>query len=270
MKRKTIVIKQGGSSLELKETQRELASLVHGLRAAGHRVVVVHGGGPAINRGLMERRISWTFVDGQRRTSPEMMEVIEQVLARDINGMVVRGLEASGIGAVGLSGAAGILRCELASENLGLVGQVQDVEPGAILGALKCGAVPVVAPLGVGPCGERLNVNADWAAARIAVALSADELVFLTDQDGVLGPTGRLVARATPADLLGSVEGGSISGGMRTKVLAMIDALESGVARVRVLNARQASRILARCAVGTTLARPKIYPTFKEANVYAS
>lgn len=268
--KKTIVIKQGGSSLELQESQQELVCLVQGLRATGHRVVIVHGGGPAINRGLSDRGISWTFVNGQRRTTPEMMEVIEDVLAREINGLLVGSLALGGIPAQGLSGGEGILRCIRSHLALGLVGTVQEVELAPILRVLKQGKVPVIAPLGSGTEGEKLNVNADWAAARVAIALQADELIFLTDQDGVLGPSGELIARATPHELESRIAEGSISGGMRTKTLAMIDALESGVGRVRVLNAKHARRILARARIGTTLSRPASQQPTRGMNAYAS
>jgi acetylglutamate kinase len=263
MMKKTIVIKLGGSSLASERTLGELSQLISGYRARGKNVVVVHGGGPAINEELTKRAITWTFVNGQRRTTPEMIEVIDEVLASYVNSAVVGNLKADGIPASGLSGAAHeILVCTQMNEELGLVGEVETVQPRAIETALREGLVPVVAPIGFGPCADgapamKFNVNADWAATKIAIALGAEKLIFLTDQNGVLDEKRALVSRATPFDLKEMIGTGVVSGGMCTKVLAMILALESGVGQVRVLNAGAASAMLERKKIGTTLAFDK-------------
>ncbi|RYZ77345.1 MAG: acetylglutamate kinase [Proteobacteria bacterium] len=258
--RKAIVIKLGGSSLASESTLDELSRLISGYRARGKNVVVVHGGGPAINEELTQRGITWSFVNGQRVTTPEMIEVIDEVLGSYVNSAVVGNLKADGIPATGLSGANHeILSCSQLNEELGLVGQVDEVDAAAIVAALKNGRVPVIAPIGFANCDDggsqkKFNVNADWAATKIAIALRAEKLIFLTDQNGVLDGKRDLVSRATPYDLKEMIGTGVVSGGMCTKVLAMIVALESGVSQVRVLNAGAASRMLDRKKIGTTLA----------------
>lgn len=258
--KKAIVIKLGGSSLASESTLDELSRLISGYRARGKNVVVVHGGGPAINEELTKRGITWSFVNGQRVTTPEMIEVIDEVLGSYVNSAVVGNLREDGIPAIGLSGADHeILFCSQMNEELGLVGQVEEVNTASIVAALKNGRVPVVAPIGFaafddgGPV-NKFNVNADWAATKIAIALNAEKLIFLTDQNGVLDGKRDLVTRATPFDLKEMIGTGVVSGGMCTKVLAMIVALESGVGQVRVLNAGAASRMLERKKIGTTLA----------------
>ncbi len=248
---KTIVIKLGGSALE--NSLQELAVTVRGYRERGHHVVLVHGGGPAINKELTARGITWTFVNGQRRTTPEMMGVIEEVLAGRVNAMVVSSLQEAGLPACGLSGGD-FMFCQQANEDLGLVGQVETVACEAINEALVRGDIPVIAPIGRGyDATTRFNVNADWAATQIAIALRADQLTFLTDQNGILDGDGSLVKKANPTQLNAMIDSGVVSGGMCTKVLAMIAAVQHGVAEVRVLNAARSSGILGRTKVGTIL-----------------
>lgn len=250
-KHKVIVIKLGGSALE--SSLDELKTTVEGLKSKGHRVVLVHGGGPAINKELTARGITWTFVNGQRRTTPEMMSVIEDVLAGTVNAMVVDALNQAGLKATGLSGGQ-FLFCRQQNQELGLVGQVEVVATEAINEALANGEIPVVAPIGRGyDMTTRYNVNADWAATQIAIALRADELTFLTDQNGILDGDGALVKKAAPELLEGMIASGVVSGGMCTKVLAMISAVRHGVAQVRVLNAAKSSVTLGRRRIGTIL-----------------
>lgn len=274
---KTVVIKLGGSSLQNDATLTELSRVVTGYRARAYKVVLVHGGGPAINAELRAQDIDWTFVNGQRRTTAEMMNVIDDVLAQKVNGAVVESLRLGGLPARGLSGADhAILHCSQLSTELGLVGQVDHVATEAINEALTRGEIPVIAPIGLGLESldpearevdgveayaaramaihrQRYNINADWAATKIAIALRAEKLIFLTDQNGILNEKRELVKKATPPVLSGMIESGVVSGGMCTKVLAMMAALEQGVAQVRVLNASASSGILGRTRVGTTL-----------------
>lgn len=276
-----VVIKLGGSSLQNESTLGELSRVVTGYRARGYKVVLVHGGGPAINAELRRQNIEWTFVNGQRRTTPEMMNVIDETLATVVNGSVVASLHAAGVRARGLSGAAhAILHCSQLSKDLGLVGSVDHVATEAINAVLAAGEVPVIAPIGLG-CGsldpenlelgdtqgyavramkvsrQRFNVNADWAATKIAIALRAEKLIFLTDQNGILDEKRQPLKTATPPVLHHMIEAGVVSGGMCTKVLAMMAALEQGVAQVRVLNASVSSGILGRSRVGTVLTPAK-------------
>jgi acetylglutamate kinase len=255
MKKQTVVIKLGGSSLHNLKTLHELVLLVRGYREENFDVVVVHGGGPAINQALTERGITWQFIQGQRQTTPEMMEVIEEVLAGTVNTMVVNALQAANLAAAGLSGAQGILFCTQASSELMQVGKIENVAVEPILQALSQAdqPVPVIAPIGRGAGGELYNINADWAAAKIAVALQAEKLVFLTDQNGVLDENRQLVHQASPEKFHQMIAEGTIVGGMYTKVMTMMTALEAGVPQVRVLNAQVASLLLSTEDVGTLL-----------------
>jgi len=251
-----IVIKLGGSSLQNSETVLQLAALVRGYQKRRYRVVLVHGGGPAINAELTRQNIQWQFINGQRQTTPEMMSVIDDVLANKVNGQLVGDLRKSGVSAVGLSGAASeILFCSQATEELMCVGQVEQVNSEGIKEILNQfgGKVPVIAPIGFGAKGERYNINADWAACQIAVALDAKKLVFLTDQNGILDKNKKLVSRANSVMVNDMITDGTIYGGMFTKVKAMMTALQAGVKSVSVLNAADAAKALLAEAVGTVL-----------------
>ncbi|HEX4923071.1 MAG TPA: acetylglutamate kinase [Bdellovibrionales bacterium] len=260
-----IVIKLGGSALGDAATLGELVKTVRGYRRRGYHVAVVHGGGPAINEALKARGIAWTFINGQRQTTPEMIEVIDEVLSKQVNGRVVEALRAGGIPATGLSGADGILNCVQANAELMQVGLVESVDTSAIENAWAAGfandetgrtydaPVPVIAPVGVGARGEKYNVNADWAATKIAAALQAERLLFLTDQKGILDRNKKPLRSATPEVIHQMIQDGDISGGMCTKVLAMMSALNHGVEQVRVLHAAHASKVLTAVKAGTLL-----------------
>ncbi|MES2854353.1 MAG: acetylglutamate kinase [Bdellovibrionota bacterium] len=258
--KKRIVIKLGGSSLQNASTLDQLRVIVRGYRNRNYDVVLVHGGGPAINIELQARGIGWKFIDGQRQTTPEMISVIEDVLAGQVNSSVVDSLNEAGISAVGLSGAKDeILFCTQLNEELGQVGSVEAVDIASIEAALSGAGLPtpVIAPIGFGLNGEKFNINADWAATKIAIALKAEKLIFLTDQNGILDRERKPVRNAVPAQIFEMIEDGTISGGMCTKVLAMMTALDSGVGQVRVLNASDSSRVFSRAKVGTLLAYAK-------------
>lgn len=265
MMRKIIVIKLGGSSLHNLGTLQELVSLTLGYRKMKYNVVLVHGGGPAINQELTSRGIEWKFINGQRQTTPEMMNIIEDVLVNKVNSMLVSNLLAAGIPAAGISGAnANTLFCSQANSELMQVGKVEAVNTKTIEKclSLKPSTTPVIAPIGIGAGGEKYNINADWAAAKIAIALNAEQLVFLTDQNGILDRDRELVSHATPVQIYKMIEEGVISGGMYTKVITMMSALNAGVQKIRVLNANAASGILnphRGPAIGTLLAQNPVH-----------
>lgn len=251
-----IVTKLGGSALQNPETVLQLAELVRGYQKRRYQVVVVHGGGPAINAELTKRGITWQFINGQRQTTPEMMAVVNHVLAGVVNSELVTRLQAAEVFATGLSAAdEKILFCTQANAELMQVGQVESVDVAAIEKALanSIDRVPVIAPIGYGAHDEKYNINADWAATKIAMALSAKKLIFLTDQLGILDAKKELVKRATPKKIDKMIKDGTISGGMFTKVQAMMTALDAGVKQVRVLHASLAASALNPETVGTIL-----------------
>ncbi|MBY0452431.1 MAG: acetylglutamate kinase [Bdellovibrionaceae bacterium] len=254
--KKRIVIKLGGASLQNGATLHQLTLLVAGYRTQGYDIVVVHGGGPAINQELTARGIEWKFINGQRQTTAQMIGVIESVLAGKINAEVVQTLNAAGIQAAGLSGAtADTLLCTQVNAELQQVGEVQKVNVQHIesLLALGGGTVVVLAPIGIGAEGEKYNINADWAAAKTAIALKAERLVFLTDQAGVLGANKQVVPQLTATVAEKLIADGTISGGMYTKVMTMLNAVQRGVGSVCVLNATAATTLLSTDFKGTTV-----------------
>ena len=251
---KRVVLKLGGSSLQDPTTLRKVLETIRGYRKYDYSVVLVHGGGPIINDELTKRGISWTFINGQRKTTPEMMTVIEEVLVNRVNRQLVEDLNQARIPAVGFSGAEGeTLFCEQANPELEMVGRVTQVNTLWIerLLAATGAVVPVIAPIGIGKNKERYNINADWAASKLASALKAEKLIFLTDQKGILGADGNLIATAGPQDLGQLVETKVVTGGMYTKVLTVMEALNSGVPQVRVMSGKESENGLWSDYIGT-------------------
>lgn len=255
MMKPIVVIKLGGASLQNPTTLNELTGLVQGYQNQ-FSVVLVHGGGPAINKELTARGIEWKFINGQRQTTPEMMGVIDEVLSIQVNVQIVNTLKSADLNAVGMSGAKEqILFCKHSLPELMQVGSITHVNTEKILNAISSTPtqIPVIAPIGVNESGEKFNINADWAATQIAIALKAEKLMFLTDQDGILDENKKLIQAAAPNVIYGMIETGVISGGMQTKVLAMISAIEAGVGHVHVLNAGKARQLLQKNQTGTLL-----------------
>lgn len=212
----TTVVKVGGASADP-------GRLVAGLTAGGVEVVVVHGGGPQISQACREAGLEPRFVDGQRVTDADVLEVVERVLAGQ-NDRLVEHLRAAGVEAVGVSGL--VTAAPAADRRLGLVGEVAGVDAGPLRELLADGCVPVVNPF------AGLNLNADHAAAAVAIAVGADELAFLSDVPGVLTADGsvmRTIAAGSSSELLAA---GTIGGGMVPKLTAAGAALRGGVWRV--------------------------------------
>lgn len=234
------VVKIGGRGLIDEISLNRVAADLRRIRSLGVRVALVHGGGPAINEELARRGITWTFHEGQRVTSDEMMGVIEMVLRGSMNPKVVRACKAVGVDAIGISGVdGGTFLCSRLDERLGRVGQIDRVQTKWVESIARQGAVPVVAPIGIGHDGRAFNINADWAAAKLATALRAKSLVFLTDQDGILDSEGQLIESLNDAALADLIEGGVVTGGMLAKVRTIRHALGEGICDVRVANANR-------------------------------
>src|SRR5918912_166866 len=230
----TLVIKLGGATFDGPGAPlEEVAALVR----AGMRVVLVHGGGPLITQWLERRGVPTQFQDGVRVTDEPALEVATMVLRGLVNTGVVAGLARHGVSAMGLSGAdGGLLRARRRPE-LGLVGEVEQVDAGELQLLLDRGVVPVIAPLGLDAEGSLLNINADMAAAAIAAALGADAALFLTDVPGVCDVNGVAMPHLDRAEVERLIAGGVISGGMIPKVRACLDALR-GARLAAVLDGR--------------------------------
>ncbi|PWU22370.1 MAG: acetylglutamate kinase [Bdellovibrio sp.] len=258
MNPKRLLLKVGGSALRDGSVLTVVGSAIAELRHAGHEILVVHGGGPAINQELERRGISWQFIDGQRVTTPEMMDVIEMVLCGRVNRQLVRKLALSGFDCVGFAGTdAGLLSCVPASAQLGRVGQVEHVNSSVLAAWLtdNVGGVPIIAPVGLGADGECYNINADWAASQIAVAVKCQSLIFLTDQEGIWDENRRVREQLTAQQVQGLIEREIARDGMKVKCRAILHALHSGVEMVRVMEASSCLQGLRNPAIGTRCVR---------------
>lgn len=241
MRSSRVLIKLGGAALKDDSVLATVTEALHQYRKYGYQPILVHGGGPAINAELTRRGISWSFVKGQRVTTPEMMDVIEGTLCGQINRKLTRHFIGGGLPAFGFSGADGkTLLCSPASQELGRVGLVQSVDTRYVEGLLSIpmAPLPVIAPIGIGGEGESYNLNADWAASRLAQALGCKYLIFLTDQKGILGQDGRLLSKIRHDDLQTLVDNDVVTDGMLTKTLSVISALQGGVSAVRIMDAK--------------------------------
>ncbi len=242
MRTPRVLIKIGGAALSDSSALENVTHVVRAYREKGSDVVLVHGGGPAINEELRRKGIEWTFVNGQRVTTPLMMKTIEDTLCGHVNGQIVRHFGVEGLGAIGFSGADHrTLICSPQAPELGLVGKIEEVNTAWIeeILSLPSRLLPVIAPIGVGARGETYNINADRAAAFLAVGLKVDELVFLTDQPGIIDEEGQVIPVVDREGLQNLMEAQIVTGGMLAKTQAIVHALNSGVVSVKVTNARQ-------------------------------
>jgi acetylglutamate kinase len=241
-----VLIKLGGSALQEPQVVRQIAEDIALLRNVGIELILVHGGGPRITKELALHGIQSEFVEGQRVTKPEAMAVVEMVLAGSVNKEIVRTLNEWGVPAFGLSGVDGkLLQCKIARPELGLVGEIKHVDPSWIDAILQHqSGVPVIAPIGFGPEGQALNINADMAAAQIAAAMGIKKLIFLTDQDGIWNAEKKVVSELDAGELQGMIEGKVVEGGMLIKARAILLALDQGVTTVHVLNAKRPRAII--------------------------
>ena len=265
MKPSKVVIKLGGASLQDEAVLNTFTSALKEYRKYGYQVVVVHGGGPAINQELTKKHIQWNFYQGQRITTPEMIGVIEDVLHNKVNKQLVDHLNLEGVPAIGISGAEdNLLFCTQTSEKLGLVGSIETVNTKEIEKTMESG-VPVISTIGVGKKGEKYNINADWAASRIAQALKAKYLIFLTDQKGILNERTELIPELSISGLYTLIEDEIVQGGMLTKTKTILSALETGVKAVRVMNGKDCVKGLWSNHVGTwCLSESTPEPSFQE------
>jgi acetylglutamate kinase len=250
---RTVVVKYGGNAMLSPELQTAFAEDVVFLRYAGVRVVVVHGGGPQITAHLDRLGVASEFRGGFRVTTPETMQVVRMVLVGQVNSDVVGTINAHGPFAVGLSGEdAHLFTAERRDVHVdgepmdvGLVGEVVDVQPAILHALLDEGKVPVVATVARGAEGEVYNVNADTAAAAVAVALQAEKLVVLTDVEGLYAdwPSSDEVISSLTADELEQLLP-DLSSGMVPKMEACLRAVRGGVPRAHVLDGRVAHSLL--------------------------
>jgi acetylglutamate kinase len=253
------VVKLGGSLLEERSLRVKALGAIAARWTAGKKIVVVHGGGKRIDASLQALKIPKKTYRGLRITDPETLDVVVSVLSGVVNKSLIAELRSLGILAAGLSGADGdTLWAEfhprIDGVDFGFVGRVTYSNPTLLSAVLGAGLLPVVASVALGREGTLLNVNADSAAAALASALRAETLVFLTDVAGLLDADEKLVPTLDPATAWSLIRSGAVGGGMRPKLLACLDAVHAGVARVVIAGPESHSSALADGTGGTCLA----------------
>lgn len=246
---KTIVVKYGGNAMVSDELRTAVISDIVLLSLIGVRVVVVHGGGPEISAMLKKIGKESKFVDGLRVTDGETMDIVQQVLCGKVNKDLVATLNRTGGKAIGLCGMdGGLFQAVKLDEKYGQVGAITRVEPGAVQDCLNAGYVPVVSTVAQGTDENMAyNVNADTAAAKLAIALGAEKLILLTDVRGLLRDPkdeNTLIPTLHPSDVPGLVKDGVIQGGMIPKVDCCVEAVRSGVRGAHILDGRIPHSIL--------------------------
>lgn len=245
------VIKLGGAALSHPDSIKNLAEAIVLLKEQGEQVVVVHGGGPMINKRLTEKQISWSFFEGQRVTTSEMMGVIESALG-EVNHMICEVFNFYGIKNIGIPGnTKEMFFCRQMNPQLGQVGEVIQVKDHVVQEALQMGFVPVIAPIGVDQNGISYNINADWGASALAATLKSKVLIFATDQRGILDVNGLPYDSLTLAQLRVLMERGGVTGGMLAKSRSIESALTHGVGKVCVTHALEMKDLIETKSGGT-------------------
>lgn len=255
----TVVIKYGGHAMVDEELKRNFALDIILMKYIGINPVIVHGGGPQINRFLEKMQVTPSYVQGMRVTDGETMDVVEMVLVGKVNKEIVGLINHCGGKAVGLSGRDGDLvqarkltlhaKPEGADRppeliDLGRVGEVTKINPEILSTLDQQDFIPVIAPVGVGEDGQAFNINADLVAGAIAAELNAVKLVLLTDVEGVKGEDGQLISTIRSEEVDGLIGSEVISGGMIPKVNCCRSSLERGVGKAHIIDGRQEHAIL--------------------------
>ncbi len=256
---KTVVIKYGGHAMADEELKRNFALDVILMKYIGLNPVIVHGGGPQINRFLEKMQVTPSYIQGMRVTDGETMDVVEMVLVGKVNKEIVGLINHCGGKAVGLSGRDGDLvqarkmRIHSKSDDanrppelidLGRVGEVTRINPDILQTLDSRDFIPVIAPVGVGEDGQAFNINADLVAGAIAAELGAVKLVLLTDVEGVKNSKGDLLSTIRRREIEALIEQGIIGGGMIPKVRCCQSALDGGVTKTHIIDGRQEHAIL--------------------------
>jgi acetylglutamate kinase len=231
LKRKVFVVKLGGSTLQAQRAVLQDSIWLHTL---GVKVVLVHGGGPAITAWLQKLHIPTRFEQGLRVTDAQTLDVVRMVLCGQINQELVMQASAMGGNVVGLSGTdSKMVQAHIANERLGLVGDIDTINVNLVSHLIDLGYLPIIAPLGMGPEGTCLNINADLVASHLAGALDAERLIFLSDVNGLRGADGAHLSEINKEQALTFIKDGTIYGGMIPKITACITAL-ANVSRVHI------------------------------------
>ena len=248
---KTFVIKYGGSAQVKEELKESFAKDIVTINYIGIKTTIVHGGGPKISATMEKMGKKPKFVQGQRVTDRETMDIVEMVLGGLVNKEIVSLINSHGGKAAGLSGKdGGLLKAKKKLfkkhaetgvdevTDIGFVGEVTRVDPQILISLEKDGFIPVISPVGVGTKGETLNINADYVAASIASALKAEKLILLTDVPGIMDKNNKIISTLTKKNIKKYIKDGTITGGMLPKVKACLKAIEGGVSKTHIIDGR--------------------------------
>ncbi len=247
-----IVFKCGGSSVD--DLSEEFFNNIRSLQKQGIKPVIVHGGGPAIKENLSKLNIDFEFVDGLRKTTQEIIDVVEMVLSGSVNSSLTRRFNQANLNALGISGTDNnlITAKPIDYEKYGLVGEVDEVNVKLLKVLLKEDYIPVISPLAVDKLGNRYNINADTAAGAVAKALEAEQLIFVTDVAGIL-KNDELLSEVTIDEIEQLISEEIIYGGMIPKVKAALNGLEGNVNQVRIVNGKKSVLTKDNHLLGTTI-----------------
>jgi len=235
---KTVVIKYGGSAMEDEALQQSVATDIVLLKVVGLNPIVVHGGGKAITSWLDKVNIKTEFIDGQRVTTKESMELIEMVLAGKVNKTFVNMINKAGGKAVGLCGKdAGLIKAKQSkNKKLGYVGEITDINSDILKILEQNDFIPVISTTGTDKDGVSYNINADYAASEIAIKLKAEKFILLSNVDGVLDKSGNMIKQISHTDIQNKIKDGTITAGMIPKVESAIKAVENGVKNSHIIS----------------------------------
>lgn len=268
MSKQRILIKYGGNAMVNPELQHEIAKQIFKLQQAGNEVIMVHGGGPFINKALEKAAIKSQFVDGLRVTEEIAFTEIQKALIGEVNANLISTLNSNKLKAIGLSGKdAGMVKAKKYhhyKENgelvdLGLVGEITEIDETLINTLCKAGFVPVVACIADGPDGKSYNINADTFAGKLAAAIRANQLIVLTDVDGLFlkFPDPETIIHELNETEVKEYMGSTILGGMIPKIQSCLMALKEGVDKAIILNGTKPDQIASYAIdgklIGTTL-----------------
>jgi acetylglutamate kinase len=247
LRNKVIVIKYGGSTLEVKNFETTVLSDISILQKAGIKPIIIHGGGPSISQEAKIQGITPKFVDGHRVTDEKTLSLAEMILSGKINKNIVGKLNSYGIAAVGISGKDGktmIAKKKLVQgKDIGYVGQIIKVNTKMVEFLLNNNYVPVISPIAIGEDNTTYSINADDVTASIAISTGADKVIFLTDVIGII-KDGKLLPRLTKNQVEELIQSGIIYGGMIPKIKAMLECFKGSVNKIYIVDGRKKHPII--------------------------